>query len=109
MSLISKLTYLNENGKETKVNEPTLDLHGSLTENTDWNSDYWEFERDRLPSLSNTIQEHFNRSNYGITFQAIWAGDNVKSTISLSINEFINVILQNRISTKFKYIVRKSA
>ena len=109
MSLISKLTYLNENGKETKVVEPNLELHDFLTDNADWNNEYWEFEKDRLLSFSHVIREHFNHSGYGITFQAIWAGENIKSTVNLSISELTNLILQNKISTKFKYIVIKNA
>jgi hypothetical protein len=108
MSLISKLTYLSENGNETKVIESNLKLHEALTDNADWNNEYWEFDNGRLLSLSKTIQEHFNLSDYGIAFQAIWADEIPKGNIPLTISELINIVSKNKISTHSKYVVRKS-
>lgn len=83
----------------------SYELHDMLTDDADWNAEYWDFRRPDLEKFAEKIAKLYAVSNGGFTFQAIWSGDKHSKTEYLSLNEFLETIKTNRIGTRTKYVV----
>ena len=109
MSLITTVQYIENESIDQYLPIDDLSLHDYLTDNADWNNEFWEFEPKFIKHYGEKILAVFNESVNGITFQAIWAGETPINTENLTIEQFLDVIEQNKIATKTKYVVRKYA
>lgn len=109
MSLITKIEFINKFDSNQILNTSNYDMHDLLTDNADWDDEYWDFYPDKLLQYSKTLEEIIISSSKGIVFQSLWVGEEPTNTIELSIPEFINIIVTNKIKTKARYIVSKSA
>ena len=108
MSLITIIEFINTSDKRSILNQYNIDMHDYLTDQADWNSEYWDFDSEFLLKYSITVNEIINSSSSGITFQALWVGENPSEIIELTIKELIKTIENNKIKTRAKYIARKN-
>lgn len=109
MSLITKIEFINKSDNNSLLNEYDIDMHDHLTDQADWNSEYWDFETEYLLQYSKSIKKIYNSSTNGITFQALWAGEIASENIELSLSELLKTIETNKIKTRAKYSARKNA
>lgn len=107
MSLVTKLVLIDEPDRPLRSAE--IDLHDQLTDNADWNAPFWDFDPECLKTYAERLKRIFLESNRGIVFQALWVGDEPETTRDVSIDEFLEIVRNNRIGTKTKYVVRKTA
>ncbi|XPV70629.1 MAG: hypothetical protein ACNI25_08580 [Halarcobacter sp.] len=100
MSLITEIILMDTYEKMH------INLHDFLSDEADWNDEFWIFEKSKLAHISNELNKIFNYSKNGITFTSIWSGDYIKSEQEVSIKQFIDIIKNNKIGTHIKYIIR---
>ena len=109
MSLITKIEFIEKSDKCGILSKSSIDMHDLLTDNADWDDEYWDFYPDDLLKYSKLIEEIINSSSKGIVFQALWAGEKATETIELFATDFLTLIETNKIKTTAKYIARKIA
>ena len=78
---------------------------GMLTDNADWNTEFWDFESVWLQPAADVLAKINERVPNGFIVQALWAGDKPEETIKLSFEELHSLVLKNQIKTKTKYVV----
>ena len=83
--------------------------NGMLSDNADWNADYWELRPEYLEPLNDLVTQSFVKSLEGITFRAGWIGDEVTKRIELSLAELGQFILENRLPTRTLILLEKGA
>ena len=94
-----------------KNTQPYLSLHGihdMLTDDSDLNSDTWDLNQSGLDSLACFMELFAYKFGKNFTFEAIWAGDEVKNNKELTISELIQIVKSNNIETKTKYLVKSN-
>jgi len=84
---------------------PGYELHDLLTDEADWNAEYWDFRLSELEEFAQKIRKLYVVSNGGFTFQATWAGGKPSKIESLSLEAFLRALRGNKIGTKTKYVV----
>ncbi len=109
MSLITKIEFIDDPNESSLLKGMNVQLHDHLTDQADWDAEYWDFDADYLKEYQKLIEKIFKRSANGIAFQALWVGEEPTKVIHMTIDEFLKVIENNYIGTKTKYIVQKSA
>jgi hypothetical protein len=109
MSLATKLVFIDDPNGQSLVKDADIELHDHLTDDADWNAEYWDFDAEFLQAYSKKLERMFSLSANGIEFQALWVGDKPTKTLNLSLEEFLETVRNNKIGTKTKYIVRKNA
>jgi len=109
MSLITKIEFIEKSDKRVMLNQSSIDMHDFLTDEADWNDEYWDFYPHKLLQYSKLIEEVINSSSRGIVFQALWAGEKATETIEVFASDFLKIIETNKIKTKAKYVARKNA
>jgi hypothetical protein len=109
MSLITKISPINKRDDIGSLSNKDLNLHDCLTDNADWNDEYWDFYQDCVIPFISVLKRTYEASTKGIEFQAIWAGDKPELTIELPIEQLLNAIITNKVSTRAKYVVNKNA
>lgn len=107
MSLITYIDFIDKKSDEKLLKGTDFQLHDQLTDNADWNNEFWDFNIGYLPSYAAKIESLYNQSAKGFSFSALWIGDNPTNVSNVSINEFINAIKANKIGTKTKYVISK--
>lgn len=107
MSLITKIEFINDLKGNAYLQGLDIELHDYLTDAADWDAEYWDFDSEYLSKYSKLVESLFTKSAKGIKFQALWVGEKPKKVIELPIDKFLEVIINNRISTSAKYVVRK--
>jgi hypothetical protein len=106
MSLVTEIRFIDDPNKSPALRN--MELHEHLTSNADWNAEFWDIEEEFLQSYSSTLASlHFHSAN-GFEFQAIWVSDKPKKIIELTLNNFLEVVRNNQIGTRSKYVVRKN-
>ena len=103
MSLETKIEMIGNPSSEFFWSD--YELHDLLTDDADWNAEYWDFQRPGLEQFTEKLSKLYAVSNGGFTFQAIWSGDKPSSIEYLSIGEFLETVRSNKIGTKTKYVV----
>ncbi len=101
MSLITKIKLI-ENKKDIELN-----LHDLLSDDADWNADYWLFEEHKLGDISDRIKMIYDDSLKGFIFTSLWAGDCIEKRLKVSIDTFLKLIRDNKIGTKTEYKITK--
>ena len=109
MSLATKLVFIDDPNGQSLVKNADIGLHDHLTDDADWNAEFWDFDAEYLQAYSKKLERMFSLSANGIEFQALWVGDKPTTTRNLSLEEFLEAVRNNKIGTKTKYIVRKNA
>lgn len=104
MSLVTEISFIDDNKAKDISN---YEMHDHLTEEADWNAQYWDFDLEYLHEYSKVLEGLFNDSKNGFEFQSIWIGEVAKNVINLKINEFLDVVTSNKIGTSIRYIIRK--
>jgi len=87
--------------------EMDYSLHDALTDNADWNDQYWDFEKEKLKEVKERIRKEYSNSSAGITFAALWAGDEPENEIEESIDGLSRRFDEGRIGTKDRYTLTK--
>ena len=80
-----------------------------LTDNADWNDEFWDFQISLLPPTAKLLADICERVPNGFTVEALWAGDKPEETLTVSLAELSNLVLKNQIKTKAKYVVENNA
>lgn len=109
MSLVTRLVLIDDPYGILRLKNADLDLHNHLIDDADWDADYWVFDVKYLQSYSTKLETIFTQSVNGIEFQALWVGDKPNKTLNLSLGEFLDIVRNNKIGTKTKYVVKKKA
>tara|TARA_B110000305_G_scaffold204250_1_gene233700 strand:- start:73 stop:402 length:330 start_codon:yes stop_codon:yes gene_type:complete len=108
MSLKTKIELIETDSETISANKHLFfDMTESLSEYADWADAMWDFEGDELATYADNITALFDLSEEGVSFSVVWAGDAVRETIELSIDELATVIQENEIRNFTKYIVHK--
>lgn len=82
-------------------------LHDALTDDADWDDRYWDFEKEKLNEVKDRIRDEYSKSSGGITFAALWAGDEPENEIEESIEGLLQRFDEGRIGTKDRYTLTK--
>ncbi len=109
MSLVTKLVIIDDSNGQALVKNADIDWHDHLTDDADWNAEYWDFDAEFLQAYSKELEGMFSLSANGIEFQALWVGDEPTKILNQSLEEFLETVRNNKIGTKTRYIVRKNA
>jgi hypothetical protein len=109
MSLITEIEFINNRKSKSYLKGLNIDLHDHLTDQADWNAEYWDFDSDYLHEYSKILEHIISKSTHGIEFQAMWVGEHPDKLIELSPSEFLQVVRSNKIGTSTRYTVRKNA
>ncbi len=80
-----------------------------LTDDADWNAEFWDFQPSVLPPTANLLANINERVPNGFIVEALWAGDKPEETLTVSIDELKDLVLKNQIKTKAKYVVENNA
>lgn len=80
-----------------------------LTDNADWNDEFWDFQPSVLLPTANLLAHINERVPNGFIVEALWAGDKLEETLTVSFDELKDLVLQNQIKTKAKYVVENNA
>jgi len=83
------------------------DLHDALTDDADWNAEYWDFHTDRLRLVKEKIKKEYFDSPEGIAFGALWAGEAPQKELEESIEGLLLRFDEGRIGTRELYIIKK--
>ena len=79
-----------------------------LTDDADWNAEFWDFQPSLLPQTANLLAHINERAPNGFIVEALWAGDKPEETLTVSIDELRDLVLKNQIKTKAKYLVESN-
>jgi len=79
-----------------------------LSDDADWNAEVWAFRHDVLARLAATLQSLAGSVTDGATVEALWIGDNVKETRSVSTADLVELARTNRLGTRTRYEVLSS-
>ena len=110
MSLETRIEYIGVNYSPHDENkELSFYLHDLLSDDADWNDEYWKFELDEMDKFISMLTSYYQESPNGIKFSAIFSPDIVESVCNLTIEELICKLLNNQIGTKTEYVVTKNA
>ncbi len=107
MSLITKISFIESKELASLILAEDLNLHDQLTDNADWNAEFWEFDIEFLAEYATRLSYYYDCSIKGIEFQAMWVSDRPNVTRNLSIDELLEVVRSNRIGTRTRYLIRK--
>lgn len=103
MSLETKIEMLGNPSSEYFL--PEYELHDLLTDEADWNAEFWDFRVPGLEDFAQKISRLYAVSNGAFTFQALWSGDKPTKVENLSLDEFLCALRDNKIGTRTKYVV----
>jgi len=109
MSLITKILPIRKSDDLGTIPNEDLNLHDCLTDDVDWNAEYWDFHPNCMSKFANVIKDAYVTSTDGVIFQALWVGDAPEITIELTIEQFISVLSENKVATHAAYIIHKNA
>jgi hypothetical protein len=76
-----------------------------LSDDADWNAEDWAFRDDVLDRLAGTLHRLVASVKDGVTVEALWIGDNVKETRSISAVDLVELARTNRLGTHTRYEV----
>ncbi len=108
MSLFVEIEFINTRDQRSYLKKFDLQLHNHLTEQADWDAEFWDFDPEYLVEYSKKLEEVISYSKEGIEFQALWVGENPNKFIELSPNAFLEIIRTNKIGTSTHYFVNKN-
>ena len=83
-------------------------LHDALTDQADWNAEFWDFHIDQLRSVKDRIRKDYVDSSSGIAFAALWVSDSPKNEIETTIDDLLERFDRGKIGTRDRYIIKKS-
>jgi hypothetical protein len=109
MSLVTEIEFINDPEARSYLEGLDIQLHDYLTDDADWNAEYWDFDADYLDEYAKLMETLYSKSANGIEFQALWAGETPKKMVELPIEKLLEIIECNQISTGARYVVRKGA
>jgi len=107
MSLFVEIEFINDQKGKSYLKDLDYQLHDHLTEQADWNAEYWDFDPDYLKEYSQKMEKIISQSKEGIEFQALWVGERPNKFLELSSNEFLDIVRKNKIGTSTRYIIKK--
>ncbi|MCB0482824.1 MAG: hypothetical protein KDC83_15450 [Flavobacteriales bacterium] len=107
MSLDTKLVLIDDQSGNSHFINEDIHLHDYLTDNADWNAEYWDFDEEYLQEYAKKLERIYCSSGYGFEFQALWVGEYPTEIRHISIDDFLKIVKGNQISTKTRYVVRK--
>ena len=77
-----------------------------ITDDASWDSDTWKFNPDLLPPLIESLNEIAQSIKNDFCFEALWSGDKASSEVKMRLDEFIEVVKSNSISTNKSYKIK---
>ena len=109
MSLVTEIEFIDDPEGKSYLEGLNIQLHDYLTDDADWNAEYWDFDSEHLKKYSKLLEDLFSQSANGIEFQALWVGETPNNIIELPIDKFLEIVERNQIATGARYVVRKGA
>jgi len=108
MSLILTIEYLGTKtffGGLKKMSYGAI--HDALTDNADWNANYWDFDFGKLDDFIKLIEREYNQSNQGMRIAVTWNSDSIDKDIEESIEGLIQRFDIGQIGTRERYTIKK--
>ncbi|MEX1014388.1 MAG: hypothetical protein WDZ80_04475 [Candidatus Paceibacterota bacterium] len=109
MSLFVEIEFIDDRKGKSHLKDFDYQLHNHLTEQADWDAEYWDFDSEYLIEYSQKLEQLISKSEEGIEFQAMWVGEQPNKFLELTPDEFLEIIRSNKIGTSIRYIVNKNA
>lgn len=96
--------------KLTGIVTLSIDRPGScacsmLSDDAAWGVNYWDFLPESLMALAVTIETIGRICRRAMNFEAIWIGDRHTETVALTLPDMLEIIRQNRIGEKTRYLI----
>ena len=76
-----------------------------LTDDADWNAEYWDLLPKLRGPLAETVRRVGGRMPEGFTLEALWAGDSYTSECECRLKDLVDAISNNRLGTHVRYTV----
>ena len=76
-----------------------------LTDDADWEADYWDLRPTLQGPLAETVRRVGGRMPEGFTLEALWAGDSYTSERECRLRDLVDAISDNRLGTHICYTV----
>ena len=76
-----------------------------LTDEANWNAPTWDLRNEVLPDLALALLFISELASNSFNFEARWAGEKPGKNLEVSLSELLEIVQQNRIGTKVRYIV----
>lgn len=108
MSLVTKIEFIDDPKGKSHLKKVDVDLHDHLTDQADWDAEYWDFDSEYLQDYAKLLEDLFSKSKNGIKFQAMWVGEHPNKFVEVSIEAFLEIVRSNKIGTSTRYIMEKN-
>lgn len=102
---LSRWPWARERPVRAVISEDGCCACSLLSDDADWNADVWALRDDVLDRFSTTLQRLAAAVSGGVTVEALWIGDNVKETRSVSAADLVDLARTNRLGTRTRYDV----
>ncbi|MBK6588644.1 MAG: hypothetical protein IPG22_10165 [Acidobacteria bacterium] len=79
-----------------------------LSDDADWNHPFWDFRPEVLKDLASLLTRIGESVIEELSVEALWAGDESRESIYLSLPQLEQLVLKNQIGTKTQYRVLAS-
>ena len=109
MSLVTVIAPINSTDDFGFISHVDINLHDCLTDDADWNAEYWDFATECMDRFVETIKHSYASSSKGIVFQALWVGEEPTNNIEATLEQIVNILLSNKVGTKSRYVISKHA
>ena len=76
-----------------------------LTDDADWEADYWDLRPALRGPLAETVRRVGGRMPEGFTLEALWAGDSYTSERECRLKDLVDAISDNRLGTHVRHTV----
>ena len=74
-----------------------------LSESADWNLETYDLRPEILPLLINTFKKLSEILQDEMTIESLWAGDKIENEVEVPLNDFLEVVRNNRVGGKTRY------
>ena len=78
-----------------------------LADDADWNAPAWSFRPEVLPKIANVVRTLLSRARGQVVFEALWIGDDVSRTETVTSQQLLSTIEADRVATKTRYVIAR--
>jgi len=61
MSLITELEYIDDPNGKSPLKSAGIDLHGHLTDDADWDAEFWDLDEEYLHAYCKKLEDLFSQ------------------------------------------------
>ena len=82
-------------------------IHDALTDDADWDAEYWDFDQEKLQDAKRMVTREYEQSAEGIRVAINWVSVPVEKDINETVESLINWFNCSKIGTRERYTLRK--